>query len=146
MPPNTVIPQLATTFGAVTGVTRTFSLLPGSLNASDLPALLFIPQMAEYRVLARGRIEEKREYMMLLYVAPLAANKFGEAHNDCLPFFGRFRAAWVAAQLLDELANVVSTDLLRDSGTTPLTYGQGQYAGIEFTLQVKEVYVETLQT
>jgi hypothetical protein len=146
MAPDTVISQLATTFGAVTGVTRTFSTLPGSLNASDLPALLFIPQMAEYRVLARGHIMEEREYMMLLYVAPLAANKFGEAHNDCLPFFARFRAAWVAAHQLDGLDDVVSTDLLRDSGTTPLVYGQGQYMGIEFTLKVRQVYGETLQT
>ena len=146
MPPNTVIPQLATTFGAVSGVTRTFSTLPGSLNAADLPALMFVPQAAEYSVLARGHIVEEREYMILLYVAPLAANKFGEAHNDCLPFFARFRAAWVAAHQLDGLDDVLSTDLLRDSGVVPIIYGQQPYACIEWTLRVREVYGETLQT
>jgi hypothetical protein len=144
MAPDTVIPQLATTFGAVTGVTRTFSTLPGSLNASDFPALMFIPQAAEYRVLAQGRIIEERDYALLLYVAPLAANKFGEAHNDCLPFFGRFRAAWVAAHQLDGLATVMGSDMTRDSGTVALVFGQSQYTGIEFTLRVKEVYAESL--
>jgi hypothetical protein len=145
MAPYATIPRLATTFGAVTGVTRTFSTLPGSLNASDLPALMFIPQIAEYRILAQGRTVEEREYAMLLYVAPLATNKFGEAHNDCLPFFGRFRAAWAVAQRLDDLGDVQSTDLIRDSGTTVLVFGQSQYTGIEFTLRVQEVYAETIQ-
>jgi hypothetical protein len=145
MAPDTVITQLATTFGAVTGVTRTFSTLPGSLNASDLPALMFIPQTAEYRVMARGMIMEEREYAMLLYVGSMALDKFGQAHNDCLPFFGRFRAAWVAAHQLDNLDYVLSTDLIRDSGVTPLVFGQSQYMGIEFTLKVRETYAEDIE-
>lgn len=143
MPPSTVIPQLATIFGAVSGVTRTHTTLPGSLNAVDLPALLFVPREAEY-VINAGMTEERRDYAMLLYVAPLAANSFGQAHNDCLPFFSSVRTAWAAAAALNSLANVVFAELSRDSGVTPLIYGQTQYVGIEWTLNVRELFCETV--
>jgi len=142
MPPQHVIPELVAVFGAVSGVTRTYATLPGSLNAVDLPALLFVPREAEYRINA-GMTEERRDYAMLLYVAPLAANRFGEAHNACLPFFGAMRTAWAGAAALGGLANVVVVELRRDSGVTPLVYGQTQYVGIEWTLNVRELFCET---
>lgn len=146
MPVETTAPRLQTILASISGVTRAYDRLPGSLAAADLPAFLIVPGEATQRMLSGrgGMMQESRTYKLLLYVKPLSLETFNQAMNDVRPFFRRVQERFVAAHRLDNLDYVVHAHLAGDSGVTPLVYGRTEYAGVEFDLEVQEIYAATV--
>ena len=141
---DTVIPVLTAINAAITGVVRAYDTLPGSLNAADCPAMLIIPGPAEQEQITLQGMLEERIYTLLVYVKPIALDKFNEAYNDARAFFRRVQEAYGAANRLNDLATVLDAHIVSDSGVQPLVYGQVQYAGIEFRLRVREMVGMTI--
>ena len=144
MPVDTVVPAVQTILSGITGVTRAFDQLPGSLNKADLPAFLILPQATEQLSLTRQGYKEERRYLLLLYVAPFGVDSFSYGYNTARVFFRRVQDAFAAAHRLNSLAGVLNAEIEGDSGIVPLIYGQSQYAGIEFRLRVIETYASTV--
>lgn len=149
MPVDTTVARLQTILASITGVTRAYDRLPGSLATADLPAFLIVPAEAEQKILSGrgssgGAMQETRQYKLLLYVKPLSLETFNQAMNDVRPFFRRVQERFVAAHRLDDLDYVVHAHLVGDSGVVPLVYGRAEYAGVEYTLQVLEIYAATV--
>lgn len=141
MPIDTTVPRLQTILAGISGVTRAYDRLPGSLAAADLPAFLVVPgEATQKKLTAKGWMEETRMYNLLLYVKPLAADTFNQAMNDTRPFFRRVQERFVAAHKLDNLDYAFDAHLESDSGVVALLYGRAEYAGVEFRLKVKEIY------
>lgn len=116
------------------GVQRTFWQLPGKLNAADLPAVLVTPGAAEYQIVARDVVQERREYGLLLYVLPLTAGVFGAGHNRSLPLIEPVRRLFATHAQLDGMEDVAEAAVTRDSGVAVMLYDQLQYVGVEFVL------------
>lgn len=145
MPVETVVPRLQTILAGITGVTKAYDRLPGTLNAADLPTFLIMPGEATQKIkTAGGWMEEERVYKLLLYVKPLSLDSFNQAMNDVRPFFRRVQERFVAAWQLDALDSVMWAHLDSDSGVVPMVYGRAEYAGVEFRLRVKESYLATV--
>lgn len=149
MPVETTAPRLQTILASISGVTRAYDRLPGSLAMADLPAFLIVPGAATQKMLsgrgsAGGAMQETRTYRLLLYVKPLSLETFNQAMNEVRPFFRRVQERFVAAHRLDNLDYVVHAHLVGDSGVTPLVYGRAEYAGVEFDLEVQEIYAATV--
>lgn len=146
MPVETTAPRLQMILASISGVTRAYDRLPGSLATADLPAFLIVPGEATQKMLTGrgGVMEETRMYHLLLYVKPLSLDKFNEAMNDVRPFFRRVQERFVAAHRLDNLDYVSHAHLVSDSGVTTLVYGRAEYAGVEFQLEVREIYAATV--
>lgn len=144
MPVDTVVPALQTVLASISGITKAFDQLPGSLNKADLPAFLIVPADAEQRALTGQGYVEERTYNLLLYVAPLGMDSFAYGYNAARGFFRLVQAAFASANRLDALSGVLLARIEGDSGTIPMVYGQSQYAGIEFRLLVVETYGATV--
>ena len=145
MPVETVVPRLQTILAGITGVTKAYDRLPGTLNAADLPVFLIVPGEATQTMkTAKGWMEEERVYNLLLYVKPLRLDSFNRPMNDVRPFFRRVQEKFVGSWQFGSLESVMFAHLESDSGVVPLVYGRAEYAGIEFRIRVKESYSATV--
>ena len=139
----TVANRIAQIQRKIVGVRRAFDIdkMPNNLRQSYLPAVINIPAEAEYEDLSAGEVLETRQWRMMLFVTPIERpSDVAKKNALVVPFFRRFKTAFIDAQMLDELSGVALARLLGDDGLDALEYGDVIYAGVEFTLETQEWY------
>lgn len=133
----TVVAQLQSTHGDITGITSAPTEYPASLNTADLPMVLTFPKEAEWSQQAVGLKRQTRTYEVWVLVAPLMAGKpVYEGFTASLPFFDLFGDAYLSDLTLG--GNVDHIGVFSDRGLEVLTYAGTEYFGIRFQLPITE--------
>lgn len=149
---NTTAARITTIVSGITGITSAWDVydtdLPNLLRDTHLPACIIIPGGANYEVNANGYVDEIRDFRMLLYVTPVERPEdVQKKANLMAPFFRRFITTFADAQKLNDLLAIQEARFVTDSGhDNLLEMGGLLYAGIEFTLMVREEYQLTVGT
>lgn len=137
---GTVKTRLATLQALVAGVGRAYVSAPNSLPPGDLPAFVNFTAGAQYDLIVGGATTntETRQYLMRLYVAPVAAGLPGEVEGRCDALFTAVRDYFTARPSLGGLTGVQNAVLTGDGGVQVFPYAGVDYIGIEFKLNVTE--------
>lgn len=144
---STIATRLALIQKDISGIEKAYDLsnMPNKLGL--LPAVTNHPGPAVYEWRGSGDIDETRTWMMRLYVTPAqrpidAAKKATRVE----PFFRRFVIAFADAQQLNDLGDVQWAQIGEDVGLMGLEYEGEWFAGVEFSLTVKETWNTTVST
>ena len=133
--------------GNISGVRKAYThrTMPNALKV--LPAVVNFPGPATYGWGVAGDIIETRTWLMRLYVTP-AQRPIDAAKKAAMvaPFFRRFVIAFADAQQLNDLGDVQWAWIGEDSGTMSLEYADEWFAGVEFSLTVKETWNTDVST
>lgn len=144
---NTVATRLALIQSGIDGVRKAYDLdnMPNKLG--PLPASANFPGPATYEGYGSGDIVETRTWSMRLYVTP-AQRPIDAAKKAALvePFFRRFLVAFADAQQLNDLDDIQWAWIGEDAGLMALQYADEWFAGVEFSLTVKEQWNTTVST
>lgn len=132
---ETIITRLKTIEENITGVKKAFDAAPESVASGDLPVVLNVSDSGEFSIEAGGYGRTDHTIRILLLVTPRTDLAADEA--KVRPFVKRFRDAFAAAVKLDGLSTVAHAELT-SYRYGAITYGESEYAGIEFTLEVTE--------
>ena len=138
---STIATRLALIQAGIDGVRKAYDLddMPNALGV--LPAVVNFPGEATYGWGVAGDIIETRIWRIRLYVTP--AQRPIDAAKKAVrvePFFRRFVQAFADAQQLNDLGDVQWAWIEEDGGLMALQYADEWFAGIEFSLTVKETW------
>lgn len=141
--------RLAEIQAAISNIKRAYANAPFSIPEGDLP--LFInftgPSQNDYDIYGDGEINETRDFLMRLYVAPIEQGLSGEAEKAVEPFFPLVYAAFGARPGLSSattghtspLDGVKYSFIVSDGGISVLPFAGANYIGAEFKLRVQAV-------
>lgn len=139
---------------AITGVKRAYLNAPLSIPESDLPLFINYTGQAQndYELYGDGEINEAREFIMRLYVAPIQAGISGEAEAKVEPFFPLVYAAFGARPGLSSattghtspLAGIKFAFIMADGGVSVLQFAGESFIGAEFRIRVTDIQSYTL--
>lgn len=139
----TVKDRLVIICGAITGVNGA-SRDPRNITGGEMPWVVVLAGPAQY---SNGSSlgQELREYRLILIVQSWAQGPEYEAEKLCEPFFTRFRDEFMQNTGLDTgnndpLTGVQNSILIRDSGVSNIELAGVVYAGVEFVIQVLELF------
>jgi len=137
---STVKAALAETLAGVTGLTSIYTTAPANLDNAELPALVIFAGAGQWQRtgLNQPMVEERRTYLLNLYVQAVQAGAYGEAEAAVEPFLSRIPAALGLAPRLGETSVLLAT-LTADKGISVMPYGGVEYLGVEFTVEVEMV-------
>lgn len=113
------------------GVTRVFDRLPAALQTAQLPALLLLPEDAQYRQEYAGNLVIARNWIARLYVGQFGEGRefdleaAGESYLDTLPIA---LAAYPVVHLDD--GRTFSVYVVEGSTVQRLAYNDQVYAGV----------------
>lgn len=144
---GTIATRLALIQSDIAGVRKAYDLYDMPNKLGPLPAVTNHPGLATYGWGAAGDIIETRIWAMRLYVTPAqrpidVAKKAARVE----PFFRRFMIAFADAQQLNDLGDVQWAWIEEDGGLMGLEYEGEWFAGIQFSLTVKEQWTTTVST
>lgn len=142
-----VATRLALIQSAIAGVRKAYDLdsMPNKLGR--LPAVTNHPGPATYEGYGSGDITETRTWWMRLYVTPAQRPiDVSKKAARVEPFFRRFMAAFADAQQLNDLDDIQWAWIGEDDGVMGLEYEGEWFAGIQFSLTVKETWNTTVST
>jgi hypothetical protein len=139
---------------AITGVKRAYVNAPMSIPEEDLPLFMNYtgPAANDYDLYGDGEINEAREFVMRLYVAPIQSGLSGEAEAKVEPFFPLVYAAFAARPGLSSavtghtspLAGIKFAFITADGGVSVLPFAGGNFIGAEFRIRVTDIQSYTL--
>lgn len=144
---STVATRLALIQSEIAGVRKAYDLnnMPNKLGL--LPAVTNHPGLATYEGRGGGDIIETRVWSMRLYVTPAQRPiDVAKKASRVQPFFRRFMIAFADAQQLNDLGDVQWAWIEEDGGLMGLEYEGVWFAGIQFSLTVKEQWNTTVST
>lgn len=144
---NTIATRLALIQTDIDGVRKAYDLKNMPNKLGPLPAVTNHPGLATYEGYGSGDITETRTWFMRLYVTPAQRPiDVSKKASRVEPFFRRFMIAFADAQQLNDLGDVQWAWIEEDNGLMGLEYEGEWFAGIQFSLTVKETWNTTVST
>ena len=136
------ITALQTVHAGIAGINAAPTAFPSNLNTATMPIALVWPGEADWRAQAVGLRRQQREYIVRVYVSPIAQDKAGPENayalcNSMLQAFGR---AYLDDPTLGGVVDNISTilDSGVSGGTFDLTWAGVSYWGFVFRLGIVE--------
>lgn len=136
------VTALQTLHATISGVNAAPTAFPSNLNTATMPIALVWPGEANWRAQAVGLKRQQREYIVRVYVSPIAQDKAGPENaytlcNTLLQLFGR---AYLDNPTLGGAVDNIAT--IQDSGVSggsvELTWAGVAYWGFVFRLGIVE--------
>ena len=125
----------------VAGVNTAYSFdVPNKLNSADLPLFINIPTEATVDYSTSGMATETRFWYMLLYVHPIQRpHELALRLSTVSQLIDNTYETFQQHPALSNLDFIQSAHIVSDSGIISLSYGNVQYSGVEFKLQVNSI-------
>ena len=117
---------------------------PRNITGAEMPWTIVLAGPAEFRD-GSTLGNEIREYRLILVVQSWGQGPEYEAEKLAEPFFERFRDEFMVNTVLDTgnddpLTGVQNAQLIRDTGVVDVVLAGVTYSGVEFTVQVWELF------
>lgn len=138
---------LADLFKQVSGIRQVFTRIPSALQSAQLPALVIVPEEAEFEQAYEGDLTIVRAWTLRLYVMQFQEGREFDPQQACEPFLDRLVVAVTAYPYLT-LSDGRAFAVRPVSGSTvqTLTFNDQVYAGISLRIQTQvQSFVPRLQ-
>jgi hypothetical protein len=140
---ETVKTRLITICESIEGINGA-SRVPRNVAGAEFPWCVVLAGPAEYRD-GSTLGNEMREYRLILLVQSWGQGPEYEAEELVEPFYQRFRNEFMQntgldTGLNDPLTGVQNAQIIRDTGLIDIELAGVKYSGVEFTVQVWELF------
>lgn len=129
---------LVTTVGGSSGIAKCPTELPASLNANDLPVALVLAGPAQWNAHAIGLRRQIRTWTVRVFVKPVALGiGVDEGYKACFAPLNALGHTFLADLSLGNTIDEIRQPF-QDSGVKVLEYGNIEYHGFEFSLDITD--------
>lgn len=138
----TTLTALQALHSGITGITRAPTAMPSVLNTSDAPIVLVWPGPATWRLQALGLKRQEREYIVRVFVQPVAQGVAGpdDGYQRCVTLLELFGQAYQDNLTLSGAVDNIQavTDSGVSGGGFELLWGQDPWWGLVYRLTIVE--------
>lgn len=121
--------------------------LPRQLNHAELPAVIVVPSLARHRLTTSDYEERDRDYLVRMFVAPLADGVSGEVEEMAEFYIDDFRRYLNKRPRLEldnlPLDTVISASISSDVGLVEAQYPNTEAAPYYLTIELRWRIVES---
>lgn len=134
---SSIVAALQAKHALISGVTSAPATYPASLNAVGLPCALTFPGPAVWDEQTVGHMEQKRTFIVRVYVAPIAQGLgVDQGYQACLTLLESFGQAYQSDRSLGGAVEDVFK--VEDDGVQVYPFAGADFHGFEFRLSIIE--------